>query len=135
MDAKPLTNKQLEQYEKLLMKEKKEVQKLIDSINDIQKKGSKENSGDLSSYALHQADHGSDTAESEFRVSMLNQEFKTLKKINVALGKIYDKSYGICEICGERISSKRLKAMPYARFCIECKTQEENKQKTNNRRR
>ncbi len=44
-----------------------------------------------------------------------------LENIKNALDKIDTKEYGICEECGEKISLKRLKAHPEARFCIDCK--------------
>ncbi len=131
MSAKNLSPKKLENYEKVLMEEKFQTSKIIQSIDELQKKGSKNRSGDLSSYSFHQADMGTDTDEAEKRVYHLNLEIEKLKKINFALKRIYEKNYGICEICGEYISDKRLKVVPYAKFCIGCKTEEEK----NNRKR
>ena len=131
MSEEILASKILKKYEKILLKEKEETQNIISGIDDIQKKGSKNRSGDLSSYSLHQADMGTDTDESEKRVYHLNHEMEKLKKINLALKRIYEKSYGICEICGCRIQDKRLKVVPYAKFCIGCKSKEE----ANHRRR
>jgi len=125
MSEEILAEKVLKKYEKILLIEKKETQKLINGIDEIQKKGSKNRSGDLSSYSLHQADMGTDTDESEKRVYHLNQEMEKLKKINLALKRIYEKTYGICEICGCLIQEKRLKVVPYAKFCIKCKSNEE----------
>ncbi|OQX70615.1 MAG: hypothetical protein B6D62_04200 [Candidatus Cloacimonas sp. 4484_275] len=130
MSARRLTDKELAKYEKILLKEKEETLKILQKIDDIQKKGSKNRTGDSSSYSLHQADLGTDTDESEKRVFYLNRQNDKLKKIIEALKRIYDKTYGLCEICGERISHKRLEIVPYAKFCIDCKAKEEK----NNRR-
>lgn len=127
MAAKKLDTEILSKYENILLAEKMQTQRLIKDINDIQKKGAKDSSGDLSSYSVHQADMGTDTDESEKRVYLLNKEIEKLQKINEALRRVYDKTYGICEICGDLISEKRLKIVPYARFCIECKSKEEEK--------
>jgi len=127
MAAKELTSKKLEKYEEILIKEKGQTQKIIQGIDEIQKRGSKDSSGDLSSYSVHQADMGTDTDEAEKRVYLLNKELEKLKKINLALRRIYDKSYGVCEICGEIIPDKRLKIVPYAKYCISCKSKEEMK--------
>jgi RNA polymerase-binding transcription factor DksA len=127
MAAKEFTLKKLEKYEEILLQEKNQTQKIIQSIDEIQKRGVKNQSGDLSSYSVHQADMGTDTDEAEKRVYLLNKELEKLKNINQALRRIYDKTYGICEICGNLISEKRLKIVPYARFCIECKSKEEMK--------
>lgn len=125
MSEEILAQKVLKKYEKILIIEKEETLKLINGIDEIQKKGTKNRSGDLSSYSLHQADMGTDTDESEKRVYHLNQEMEKLKELNFALKRIYEKTYGICEICGCRIQEKRLKVVPYAKFCIECKSNEE----------
>ena len=129
MAAKELYLKKLEKYEELLMQEKHQTQKIITGIDEIQKRGSKAQSGDLSSYSIHQADMGTDTDEAEKRVYLLNKELDKLQKLNLALKRIYDKTYGVCEICGTYISEKRLKIVPYAKFCIECKSKEELKQR------
>ena len=49
-----------------------------------------------------------------------------LKKIDYALEKIKDKTYGECENCGEQIAVARLKARPVAQLCIDCKTEQES---------
>lgn len=77
--------------------------------------------------------HGDDVdvAESAYEQEMAYL-FKSrgqdeLKIINVALKKIEKGEYGICDECGEKIAKKRLAAMPYSIFCVEC--QEEMEQK------
>jgi len=130
MSEKQLSDKKLKKYEKILLEEKKQNQKIIDDINENQKKGTKNGSGDLSSYSIHQADLGSDTDEAERRVYILNKEIENLKYINEALRRIYDKSYGICVICGDYIPEKRLKVIPYAKYCIACKEKEEKRKRS-----
>jgi len=127
MAANELTMRKLEKYEEILLQEKELTQKIIKGIDEIQKRGSKDRTGDLSSYSVHQADMGTDTDEAEKRVYLLNKELEKLKKINLALRRIYEKSYGVCEICGDVIPDKRLKIVPYAKYCISCKSQEELK--------
>lgn len=127
MATKVLSNEKLDDYEKILLEEKGQTQRIINNINDIQRKGNKDQSGDLSSYSIHQADMGTDTDESEKRVYMLNKELEKIQQLNGALKRIYDKSYGICEICGCYIPENRLKIVPYAKFCIECKSKEEKR--------
>lgn len=129
MSVDNLPQEKLNEYKAILEDEKKQTQKILDAINEIQKKGTKEQNGDTSSFTIHQADLGTDTDESEKRVYHLNQEMEKLKKINHALKKIYDKDYGICEICGQYIKEKRLEVIPFARYCVECKTEEENKKR------
>lgn len=54
------------------------------------------------------------------------RETYLLKKIEHALGKIEDESFGVCESCGEDISIARLKVRPVAQLCIDCKQEQEN---------
>ncbi len=129
MSVKSLSDNQLDKYKQILCQEKEESQNMINKIHEIQSNGMRDNSGDTSSYQLHQADMGSDTDESERRVYYLEKEIDKLKKLNQALHRIYDKSYGICEICGNYIPEKRLEVIPYARFCINCKRKEETRKR------
>ena len=50
-------------------------------------------------------------------------------KINEALERIEDGSFGICEDCGEEIGVKRLEARPVTTQCIDCKTKAEAQEK------
>ncbi|MCD6270378.1 TraR/DksA C4-type zinc finger protein [bacterium] len=43
-----------------------------------------------------------------------------LDKVNLALKKIKEARYGICEKCGKLISKERLIVYPQARYCKEC---------------
>lgn len=47
-------------------------------------------------------------------------EHEKLKQLNLALQRLQDGDYGTCQECGEEIAPKRLKAIPWARFCIHC---------------
>ena len=55
--------------------------------------------------------------EQEIRVTRLNN---TLKKIEIALSKIMEECYGICEECDEAIPVKRLEANPHSIYCVGC---------------
>jgi DnaK suppressor protein len=56
----------------------------------------------------------------EFFFELGNGNRELLRGVAAALRKIEDGSYGDCERCGEAISEKRLDAVPFARYCIEC---------------
>jgi len=70
-----------------------------------------------------------DTASSEVSRAvqgrMRERERALLAKIDGALRKLDDGSYGECERCGEDIGIKRLRARPVAELCIDCKSQQE----------
>lgn len=58
-----------------------------------------------------------------------NRERKHLGKVDYALQKIDSGEYGTCEMCGEDIAVARLEARPIALFCIDCKTDQEQKER------
>jgi len=66
---------------------------------------------------------------SSFSLRLRGREKTFLTKIDYALSKIDDGSFGICEDCEEKISVKRLKARPEATLCIECKEIQEQREK------
>ncbi len=49
------------------------------------------------------------------------KKLKELNEINIALGKIENDEYGICEMCEEEIDTERLKVKPHAKYCIICR--------------
>lgn len=73
----------------------------------------------------HMADFGTDNYEQEFTLGILEQDVETLRDIHDALGRIADGSFGLCEECVKPIARARLRALPYARLCVDCKTKEE----------
>jgi DnaK suppressor protein len=54
-----------------------------------------------------------------------DRERKLITKIDEALGRIDDGSYGKCEECGSDIGIARLKARPVTTLCIDCKSLQE----------
>ena len=74
-----------------------------------------------------------DTAASEsalaFQGRLRERERMLLGKINEALGKIDEGEFGECETCGEDIGIKRLLARPVATLCIDCKSDEERRER------
>jgi len=58
--------------------------------------------------------------EREFAVLALERESKSLMQVSAALRRIDDGDFGICLECEEPISSKRLAAVPWAYYCLQC---------------
>src|SRR5918999_6579399 len=56
----------------------------------------------------------------EFFFELGNGDRRLLRDVTLALQKFEDGSYGTCERCGETIADKRLEALPFARYCINC---------------
>jgi DnaK suppressor protein len=75
-----------------------------------------------------------DQASSEYAQSMVfrlrDREKFLLQKIERALLRIEDGTFGICERCEEEIHPKRLEARPVTTLCIRCKEEQEKKEKS-----
>lgn len=59
---------------------------------------------------------------------LLERQQAFVRRINIALEKIEDGTYGLCEECGEEINPRRLLARPVAVLCIDCKEKQERKE-------
>jgi DnaK suppressor protein len=74
-----------------------------------------------------------DLASSEYLQSftfrLRGREKSFLDKINKALERIENQSFGVCEECGDEISVKRLEARPETTLCIRCKEDQERAEK------
>lgn len=120
-----MIKKQLQKIERELLREKSRILKQKGFTEGLIKRPQKELGGDLSSYATHPGDQGTDSAHREVASALTSQESELLVQIDQALQKIREGRYGICEECGESISEARLMALPYVRLCIKCKMEED----------
>ena len=79
---------------------------------------------------IDRAGEDEDGSDSFMRLQNLGQvgeQNKTLQKIDEALHRIDDGTYGICEICGQLIRKARLQHLPFAHTCMECQSEMESK--------
>lgn len=67
------------------------------------------------------------TIEKEITFDLSSNEKNILKDIEVALKKIENKTYGICDLCKKPIEPKRIKAFPYTRYCIKCQIKQDSR--------
>ena len=68
------------------------------------------------------ADAGSDQQSLEHAYSVIDRESKFLNYLEKALQRIEDGTYGSCVKCDKLISVERLKEVPHATQCFDCKT-------------
>lgn len=78
-------------------------------------------------------DQASVEIDRNFMLRLKGRERQLLKKIDEALDKIGNGTYGICEVCGCEIDIKRLEARPVTTMCIECKTEQEEEERIRER--
>jgi DnaK suppressor protein len=65
----------------------------------------------------------------EFLFELGNGDRRLLKEVVIALRKLDEGGFGECERCGEAIAEKRLEALPFARYCIDCQRSVEQEEK------
>ncbi|MGH7177767.1 MAG: TraR/DksA family transcriptional regulator [Tepidisphaeraceae bacterium] len=122
-DGKPrknqagFTSRELEHYRELLLAKRRE---LVGDMSSMEREALRSAQGsNLSNVPLHMADMGTDNYEQEFTLGLVEKDRQLLREINVALAKIQDGRFGICEGTGKPINKPRLEAQPWAKYSIE----------------
>ncbi len=119
MAENKLDKKQLGIYRKILLKIKEDIVhdiKNMSAVNSPQK----DTSGDIVGHALHMADVATDMYDKEFNLGLASNDREVLHRVEVALKRIEDKTYGLCLECKKSIPQARLKAIPYTETCLKC---------------
>jgi DnaK suppressor protein len=116
-----LSPRRLQRIRELLFQKRSAIRNHLESeLLELEKPEEKRHRADLEEVA-------SDTHEKDSLCEILDIEASQIDQIEVALRKIENGTYGICEDCGERIAPARLEALPFASQCIECKRQAETR--------
>ena len=106
----------LEAVRRRLLEEQAQRQALADRLRREEMEPFE--ASELSKVDQHQAELGTETFERERDLTTLAILTDELADIELALRKLDDGSYGICEECGKPIGEERLTAKPWARLCI-----------------
>lgn len=115
---KKLNKKEKDQLKKLLLSKKIEIiQKLSTAINE-----SKEMETNIAQDIVDKAET---SYTKEFLLSLSDADREKLVQIDSALKRLDRNEYGICQLCGQRISAKRLDALPWTPYCITCQEKAE----------
>jgi RNA polymerase-binding protein DksA len=114
----PLTKKQLEMFREMLLEKRRD---LLGDMSGIEHTalGADRGNGASDLMPTHPADLGSDNYEQEFTLGLLASERTLLKEIHEALERIDEGIYGICLGTAKPIGLPRLKARPWAKYCID----------------
>lgn len=122
-----MKSKDLKMFQDMLLQWKEKIVKELGRIeHETLGKSQKDFSGDLSGYSLHMADAATDTWDREFALELASNQQQFLYAIDEALKRIEEKTYGKCEKCKILIPIKRLKALPFAKYCIKCQQEIES---------
>lgn len=118
-----MKKKDLQVFESLLLEEKRKILRHLEELSQ------ESSSQEINLTAGDPADIASVEINQAALQKIGKRETFLLKKIDKALRKISDQTYGECESCGEEIGIPRLKARPVAELCIDCKTAQENEER------
>ncbi|RJP22879.1 MAG: TraR/DksA family transcriptional regulator [Candidatus Abyssobacteria bacterium SURF_5] len=123
-----MNKKQLAQFKKQLEQLRADLGQELQQISESNlKRSQRESTGDLSGYSYHMADVGTDNFGREMELNIASSGNERLRLIEEALERIEESTFGLCLSCGAEVSNERLKALPYARLCIDCARESEKK--------
>jgi DnaK suppressor protein len=100
---------------------------LASMLEEAQQKGDStlEELTDSNEVFADPADRATAESDRSFTLRIRDRERRLIRKIQAALQRMDDGSYGICDDCGEEIGVPRLKARPVTKLCINCKSKQE----------
>jgi DnaK suppressor protein len=122
--SKHLTKKELKKFQELLEEKRKAVLDRARAMLSVENMALDTN--DLPD----EMDLASSEYLQSFEFRLRGREKSLLSKLDLALKKITDGTFGICEICDEPIGKKRLEARPETTLCIKCKEDQEREERT-----
>jgi len=116
----------LEMFRKLLLEYRRALVGDLNHLEEGALRRGKDNAAtlDISNFA----DLGSDYFEQDFALGLMENSEATLREIDEALKRIENGTYGVCEEDGSAIPKARLRAIPWARLCIDCQRKLEQEQ-------
>lgn len=113
-----------ERLREILLKKRGEIEAWI--RKGLEKKVRREDLDSLLGPALDEGDLSYLGLEQDVDYELLTKYTETLKNIDESLDRLDEGTYGICEECGSEIAEKRLQAVPFALYCVECQQEKES---------
>ncbi len=105
--------RELEKYRRLLEQKKVELSDELAKARSAEEETTEEATQDI-------ADKAVSSYTREFLYSLTDGERTVLLQIDEALNRIDDGAYGFCGNCGAAMSEKRLTAVPWTPYCVDC---------------
>ena len=118
-DPDVLTPSDIGRFKETLLAKQKNILNIVISMEDG---ALRQTRTDLSNTPFHMADLGSDNFDRDNTLCLTASERRLLLEIEDALLRVEEGTYGVCEGNGDRIPKARLKAVPWARYCVKCAT-------------
>lgn len=120
-----MNEEELNEFKERLLREKERLEEELKYVESTMEQQQSYWTGELSEYDNHPADTGTATFSREEDVSLARNTRDLIARVNDALKRIDEGTYGYCKVCGRPIGKERLEALPYADLCIEHKKTEE----------
>jgi len=116
--SKPMDKKKLDSFRKKLEERQQALRKTVSRIEEDGRVADQEAAQDI-------ADRAANSYTKEFLFSQSNNDRVLLNMVETALQRIREGTFGECVSCGNEINPKRLEAVPWTRYCIECQEKKE----------
>ena len=116
--SSPFPARELEKFRGLINDLRAENQDELEVLTgQLREMTSSETGDDNSAYSMHMAEQGTDAMEHEKTFLQAQRTSDYIKKLEEALERIDNGTFGLCRVCGLRIDSKRLMAVPVTQVC------------------
>jgi RNA polymerase-binding protein DksA len=114
-----LSAKELKEFKAMLLEKRAELAGDVERLTSEALNRKSGGVNEQSTMPIHMADLGTDTWEQDFTLGLIANEQALVREIDDALARIEDKTYGMCVATDKPISKERLRAKPWAKYCIE----------------
>jgi len=104
----------------MAINKKKEARKVLETKRRELMSGTSDRDEILIENAAEDFDRLQQQMNREVAIRNLDRESKLLKEVNAAMKRVDEGSYGTCLRCDEEIPEKRMKAVPWAAYCVPC---------------
>jgi RNA polymerase-binding transcription factor len=108
-----MDKKKLESFKKRLEERQQTLRKTVSRTEEDGRIADQDAAQDI-------ADRAASSYTKEFLFSQSNNDRQLLQMVETALQRIREGTFGECVGCGNEINAKRLEAVPWTRYCIEC---------------
>ena len=123
--AAKLDKKMLKQIRETLEAEQADLRRQLDELDSAAHESSQTEATGEAGMNQDFADAGTATFDRERDFSIRNNIQDLVDQMGTAMSRIDDGTYGTCERCGKPIDAARLRALPHASLCMDCKRREE----------
>lgn len=108
-----MNKRQLARYRKVLLEKREHLLALVKAARTSETEEGQKDAPDLGDRALS-------TMSRDLNYQLTASERELLRRIDEALDRIEKGTYGECVVCGSKVNTGRLDAVPWARHCIDC---------------